>query len=150
MVDRQNTILDPGVISGCEVVGQVVKIGPNQNPRKPFKVGDRIAAGCHGGTKFGLTSDIPPITRLTFERSDYYPENGGFSEYVRMMTDLAWKIPDNISYEQAATVSAGVRSGATCMTHPKRLSVTELSGKISNEQWVSDGSLCSSQAVSAP
>ena len=59
------------------------------------------------------------------------------------MTNLAWKIPDNISYEQAATVSTGVYSAAMCMTHPKRLAMTEWPGKISNEQWVSSGILCS-------
>jgi len=107
-------ITHPGAISGCEVVGQVAKIGPNQNPNKHFKLGDRIAAGCHGG---------------------YYTDNGGFSEYVRMVTDLAWKIPDNMSYEQAATVSAGVYSAVMCMTHPKRLAMTEWPDKVSNEQW---------------
>ena len=55
-----------------------------------------------------------------------------------MMTDLAWKIPDNISYEQAATVSVGVYSAAMCMTHPKRLNMTEWPRKVSAEQWVSD------------
>ena len=63
------------------------------------------------------------------------------------MTNLAWKIPDNISYEQAATVSTGVYSAAMCMTHPKRLAMTEWPGKISNEQWVSSGILCSSLTI---
>ena len=47
-----------------------------------------------------------------------------------MMTDLAWKIPDNMPYEHAATVSAGVYSAAMCMTHPKRLAMTEWPDKI--------------------
>lgn len=46
-----------------------------------------------------------PINRLTFELSGCYSGNGGFEERVRMETDLGWKIPDNILYEQAATVS---------------------------------------------
>ena len=54
-----------------------------------------------------------------------------------MATDLAWKIPDNISYEQAATVSVGLYSAAMCMTHPKRLDMSEWPEKISNDQWVS-------------
>jgi NADPH:quinone reductase-like Zn-dependent oxidoreductase len=73
-----------------------------------------------------------------FERSGYYPDNGGFSEYVRMVSDLAWKIPDNISYEQAATVSVGLYSAAMCMTHPKNLGMTEWPGKVSNGQWASN------------
>jgi hypothetical protein len=54
------------------------------------------------------------------------------------MTDLAWKIPDNISYEQAATVSVGLYSEAMCMTHPKRLNMTEWPRKVPEERWVSD------------
>ena len=54
-----------------------------------------------------------------------------------MMTDLAWKIPDNISYEQAATVSIGVYSAAMSMSHPTRLDMAEWPGKVANEQWVS-------------
>jgi len=107
-------ITRPGAISGCEIVGQVVKIGPNQNPNKPFKLGDGIAAGCHGG---------------------YYLDNGGFAEYIRTVTDLTWKVPDNVSHEQAATVSVGAYSAAMCMTHPKRLNMTEWPHKVPDGQW---------------
>lgn len=55
-----------------------------------------------------------------------------------MVTDLAWKIPDNISYEQAATVSVGLYSATMCMTHPKRLNMAEWPNKVSSEQWVSN------------
>lgn len=72
------------------------------------------------------------------ERSGYYSDNGGFAEYVRTATDLAWKIPDNTSYEQAATVSVGTYSAVMCLTHPERLNMTEWPGKVPDEQWVSD------------
>ena len=55
-----------------------------------------------------------------------------------MVADLTWKIPDNISFEQAATVSVGLYSAAMCMTHPKRLNMTEWPNKVSDEQWVSN------------
>lgn len=54
------------------------------------------------------------------------------------MSDLAWKIPDNISYEQAATVPVGLYSAVMCMTHPKRLNMTEWPQKVPDERWVSD------------
>lgn len=65
-----------------------------------------------------------------------------------MPADLGWKIPDNISYEQAATISVGVYSAAMCMTHPKRLAMTEWPDKVSSEQWVSDGIPCSPSRIS--
>lgn len=55
-----------------------------------------------------------------------------------MVADLTWKIPDNIPSEQAATVLVGLYSAAMCMTHPKRLNMTEWPNKVSDEQWVSN------------
>ena len=78
------------------------------------------------------------VGQLTLGNSGYYPDNGAFSEYGRMVTDLTWRIPDNISFEQAATVSIGLYSAAMCMTHPKRLNMTEWPDKVSDEQWVSN------------
>jgi len=51
------------------------------------------------------------------------------------VANLAWKIPDNVSFEQAATVTVGLFSAAMCMTHPNRLAMVEWPDKISNEQW---------------
>ena len=35
-------ILDPGAISGCDVVGQIFKICLNHNPNKPFILRGRV------------------------------------------------------------------------------------------------------------
>ena len=69
-----------------------------------------------------------------------------------MATDLAWKIPDSVSFEQAATVTVGLYSAAMCMTHPKRLNMVEWPDKVSDEQWVSNVTYHSplSSALSAP
>src|SRR6202000_786722 len=69
--------------------------------------------------------------------SVYYLDNGGFAEHTRTVTDLGWKIPDNISYEQAVTFSVRLYSAVMCMTHSTRLNVTGWPPKVP-EQWVSD------------
>jgi len=79
---------------------------------------------------------------LVLEHLGCYPDNAAFSEYARMVTDLTWKIPDNISFEQAATVTVGLYSAAMCMTHPKRLNMVEWPDKVSDEQWVSNIKCC--------
>ena len=93
-----------------------------------------------------------PIDQLTLYNSGSYPDNGAFSEYLRMATDLAWRIPDNISFEQAATVTVGLYSAVMCMSHPKRLNMVEWPDKVSDEQWVSNVTYYSplSSVLSAP
>lgn len=44
------TSLEPGVLTGIEFAGEVVKVGGNLDPKFSWKVGDRVSGAVHGGT----------------------------------------------------------------------------------------------------
>lgn len=65
---------------GCDYAGEVTEVGKNAEQR--WKVGDRVAGFVHGGM---------------------YPDVGSFAEYLKIDKDLAWQVPETISYTDAAT-----------------------------------------------
>ncbi|KAF5393160.1 hypothetical protein D9757_001176 [Collybiopsis confluens] len=69
----------PGHISGCDGAGDVVKVG---SAVKHLKVGDRAAGFTFGGS--------------------YQRDNGSYSEYVRFVATVCFKIPESMTYEEAA------------------------------------------------
>lgn len=73
---------------GHEIAGQIISVGENV---KDFKVGDRVAAI--------MALDVPGIG-----------SDGGYAEKVLIPARLAVKIPDGVTYAQAA---AGSDAGAT-------------------------------------
>lgn len=77
----------PNGISGCDFSGTVVEVG--EDVSKSIKPGDRIAATTHGAN---------------FSQ----PEDGCFAEYAMAKGDLVVKLPDNMSFEAAATFPLGV------------------------------------------
>ena len=77
----------PGGISGCDFSGTIVEVGSDVT--KSLKPGDRIAATTHGAN---------------FSQ----PEDGCFSQYAVAKADLVVKIPDSLSFEDAATFPLGV------------------------------------------
>lgn len=78
-----------GARIGCDYAGIVEEVGSKVT--KEFKKGDRIAGFVHGG-------------------NEVYHEDGGFAEYITAKGDLQIKIPDNLSFEEAATLGVGVTS----------------------------------------
>lgn len=68
------------VIIGCDYAGEVSSVG--KEAPGGWKVGDRVAGVVHGGL---------------------YPDVGSFAEYLKVDGDLAWKIPEGIPDEEAAT-----------------------------------------------
>jgi len=74
-------------ISGCDFSGTVVEVGPDVT--KSFKSGDRIAGTAHGANYS-------------------QPEDGCFAEYAMVKADLLVHIPQNLSFESAATFPLGV------------------------------------------
>ncbi|MHA8263836.1 NADP-dependent oxidoreductase [Lactobacillaceae bacterium Melli_B3] len=64
------------LIQGCDVAGDVVKVGSDVND---FKVGDRVAA-------------------------DLGSYGSGYAEYAADPADVFAKIPDNVSYDQADAI----------------------------------------------
>ncbi|KAI1333245.1 GroES-like protein [Xylariaceae sp. FL0255] len=72
---------------GCDFAGEVVEIGPAL--KKDWKKGDRVA-----GWVFGA--------------SQARPDSGAFGEYLAAPEHVALKIPDNVTYEEAATFGVSV------------------------------------------
>jgi NADPH:quinone reductase-like Zn-dependent oxidoreductase len=81
----------PGVLIGCDYAGTVVEVG--QNVKKSFKKGDRICGFVHGSNTL-------------------HPEVGAFAEYIVVKGDLQYRVPDNMSFQDAATVGLGVTTAA--------------------------------------
>lgn len=75
-----------GCLSGCDFSGTVEEVGPAVT--KSFSKGDRIAGVAHGGNAI-------------------QPEDGAFAEYVVAKGDVQIKIPDSMTFEEAATLSLG-------------------------------------------
>nr|POE80185.1 protein toxd [Quercus suber] len=81
-----NGLAAPGGISGCDFAGTVVEVGPDVS--KDVQPGDRIAGTTHGAN---------------FSQ----PEDGCFAEYAMAKADLVVKIPNEMSFETAATFPLG-------------------------------------------
>lgn len=75
-----------GGLSGCDFSGTVVEVGSEVS--KSFKPGDRIACTTHGANASQT-------------------EDGCFAEYAVAKGDLCVKLPDSLSFEQAATFPLG-------------------------------------------
>ncbi|KAF9530686.1 chaperonin 10-like protein [Crepidotus variabilis] len=71
----------PGRVVGSDVAGTVEKVGEQISQ---WKVGDRVAGLLQGAT---TSTDRP----------------GGFAEYAVLEEDLTMRIPDKVSFEEAAT-----------------------------------------------
>ncbi|KAJ5684207.1 Protein TOXD [Penicillium maclennaniae] len=79
----------PGVLIGCDFAGTVEAVG--KNVKKTWKKGDRICGFTHGGNAV-------------------QPEDGSFAEYIVAKGDLQMKIPDNLSFQEAATLGVGINT----------------------------------------
>ncbi|KAF5520594.1 Trans-enoyl reductase ACTTS2 [Colletotrichum aenigma] len=75
-----DVISPKGCIVGCDYAGEVVEVG--KSAVGTWRIGDRVAGVVHGGL---------------------HRDRGSFAEYLKTDSDLAWKIPQGVSDEQAAT-----------------------------------------------
>ena len=76
-----------GCLVGVDYSGVVEEVGSKVT--KPFKKGDRVAGFAHGG-------------------NSNQTEDGTFAEYIVVKGDAQVKIPDSLSFEEAATLGCGV------------------------------------------
>ncbi|KAJ6109452.1 hypothetical protein N7486_001687 [Penicillium sp. IBT 16267x] len=83
----------PGAIHGYDFAGTVVALGTDALGTVQLEVGDRVAGFVHG------------MNRLQ-------PEVGAFAQYVGASADMLLKIPDQLSFEEAATLGVGVGTAA--------------------------------------
>jgi NADPH:quinone reductase-like Zn-dependent oxidoreductase len=72
---------------GCDFAGEVVEVGSAVT--KPWRKGDRVFGVVHGG-------------------NNNRPEDGSYAEYILAPGDLAMRIPDRMSYEEATTLGMGI------------------------------------------
>ncbi|KAL5355555.1 chaperonin 10-like protein [Aspergillus floccosus] len=75
----------PGAIDGCDFSGIVLAIGPGVPAELSFHVGDRVCGAVHGSN---------PIRH----------DSGSFAEYIACEAEFTLKIPDSMSFEQAAAL----------------------------------------------
>ncbi|KAL1861079.1 hypothetical protein Plec18170_001594 [Paecilomyces lecythidis] len=76
-------------IVGCDFAGIIEDIGPGVSAHKGLKKGDKVYGVTHGGDA-------------------YNKENGAFAEHILAKANLANKIPDNLSFEDASTLALGL------------------------------------------
>lgn len=76
-----------GARVGCDYAGVVEEVGSKVT--KSFKKGDRVAGVAHGSNAV-------------------HHEDGTFAEFITAKGDLQIHIPDNLSFEEAATLGIGI------------------------------------------
>ncbi|KAL5364836.1 chaperonin 10-like protein [Aspergillus floccosus] len=81
----------PGVVVGCDYAGVVHEVGPGV--QKTFQKGDRVCGFVHGSNAV-------------------QPEDGAFAESIVARGDLQIRIPDHLSFQEAATLGLGVTTAA--------------------------------------
>lgn len=115
-----------GAIVGCDVAGEIVKLGPNVDSNK-FQVGDYVYGFVHGA-------------------SVRYPTNGAFAEYVGLDSYTAYKAPktmhlsgkDNIpegpitTFEGAASLPVSLTTAGVTLYHEFGLKLDYTDSKPQN------------------
>ncbi|TLS21202.1 uncharacterized protein PpBr36_10636 [Pyricularia pennisetigena] len=77
-----------GAISGSDVSGVVVGLGPDVPTGRNFQIGDRVCAA---------VQSMNPLAPLT----------GAYAEYVDATADFTLKLPTGMGWEEAATLGIG-------------------------------------------
>ncbi|KAK5996291.1 Enoyl reductase cheB [Cladobotryum mycophilum] len=76
----------PGCYDGCDFAGTVVALGSDVARDGPWKIGDRV---------FGAVNGSNPADT----------DSGSYSEYIKAVSVFTYRIPDWMSFEQAAGLS---------------------------------------------
>lgn len=82
------------MLVGCDYAGIVEKVG--KNVQKKFNPGDRVFGTAHGC-------------------NPQQSEDGTFAEYIVVKGDVQFRIPDNVSFQEAATFGAGFVTCIQCL-----------------------------------
>ncbi|KAL3442915.1 hypothetical protein BJX65DRAFT_298682 [Aspergillus insuetus] len=94
----------PGLLVGCDYAGIVEAVG--KDVKKPFKKGDRVCGFAHG-------SNI------------VQSQDGAFAEYIVVKGDVQIRIPENISFQEAATLGVGIFTIGQALYQSLRLALPE-------------------------
>lgn len=101
MVDYSCTV---NAISGYDFSGIVALVGSSPSLQSRFQIGDRVCGGVHGMNALG-------------------PENGAFAQYVRADPGLTLRMPESMSFKDAATL--GTALSTTGLTLFKSLGISD-------------------------
>jgi NADPH:quinone reductase-like Zn-dependent oxidoreductase len=88
---------------GCDFSGVVEEVGSKVT--KPFMKGDRVCGFCHGGR--ALTPHTQPLL-TTHPGNEANHEDGAFGEYITAKGNIQIQVPENLSFEEAATLGVGI------------------------------------------
>jgi NADPH:quinone reductase-like Zn-dependent oxidoreductase len=100
---------DDGTLVGCDWAGTVEEVGPKV--KKEFKKGDRVAGFAHGGQSsfFSFILVVIVKTADVFPTgNDARPQTGAFAKFIINKGDTVIRVPDNVSWEAAASVPCAV------------------------------------------
>ncbi|KAJ5112738.1 hypothetical protein N7532_000783 [Penicillium argentinense] len=92
----------PGVLLGGDYSGVVEAVG--KDVKLPWKKGDRICGFAHGGNAV-------------------QPEDGSFAEYIVVKGDVQLRIPEHLSFQEAATLGAGIQTIGQALYQTLRLAL---------------------------
>lgn len=118
MAGKLDTVPLP-LILGHEPTGEVVEVGKNVDL---IKIGDRITVDfyltcgkCKNCLAGSNTVCLESIKRIGFEL------NGGFAEYLKLPAENAVKIPDNMSFQEAALIPDAIATSVHAFTDRHQL-----------------------------
>ncbi|KAL3456271.1 chaperonin 10-like protein [Aspergillus heterothallicus] len=99
-----DNLAPPGVLVGCDYAGIVEAVG--KDVKKPFKKGDRVCGFAHG------SNAVQPL-------------DGAFAEYIVTKGDIQIRIPNNLSFEEAATLGVGITTVGQSLYQSLKLALPE-------------------------
>lgn len=103
-------------LSGCDYSGTVISVGSQVT--KPFKIGEKVY-GCAHGCNFSEKYD------------------GVFADYAAVKGDVAMRLPENVSFEEASSVGLGSMTvGQGLFQKDKGLGLEFPGEGNGNGQWV--------------
>lgn len=98
----------PGARSGCDYAGVVEAVG--KAVTKGFKKGDRVTGPCYGANAMNH-------------------DTGSFGQHIAVKGDVQIKIPDNLSFEEAATLGIGLTTAGQALYQNLKLPLPDSGGK---------------------
>ncbi|KIY71583.1 GroES-like protein [Cylindrobasidium torrendii FP15055 ss-10] len=99
-----------GKVVGHDMAGEVVVVGANVSN---FKVGDRVAS-----SQFGT----------------WYQDNGAYADYSVLDSALAFKLPDDVTFEAGASLPVGLYTAVQAIHGRLAISLPSSKEKISQEK----------------
>lgn len=102
-----------GCIMGCDYAGIVESVGKSVSNK--WKPGDRIFGAAHGANLVN-------------------PDDGVFAEFAAVCGDLQMRVPESLSFEQAATIGLGaITVGQGLYQKALQLDLPVVQGEIVNK-----------------